>query len=257
MSGKVRYAVNNGIADIRFDRPDVLNAMSFSMYGELEAACTAIRNDATIRAAVFQGVGGKAFIAGTDIQQFLDFHGPHDGVAYEERIDRVVGAVEALPVPTIAVIEGFALGGGFALATVCDIRLVTPAAKFGYPIARTVGNCLSMANIARLVMHFGPSLANRIMLLAETIDAREALALKFVLEVVEPADLESRVSALCERLKSHAPLTLRASKEMIRRAVLAGLPDARDLIEMVYGSGDFRSGVENFLSKKRPTWTGA
>jgi enoyl-CoA hydratase len=256
MTGSVRYAVSGGIAEVLFDRPDMLNAMSFSMYEELETACRAIRDDHSVRVAVFRGVGGKAFVAGTDIQQFLDFHGPQDGVAYEERIDRVVGAVEALPAPTIAVVEGFALGGGFALATVCDLRIATPQAKFGYPIARTVGNCLSMANVARLVMHFGPSLANRILLLAETIDAKTARDLKFVMDVVEMADLESRTSNLCDRLKSHAPLTLRASKEMIRRAVHSGLPNVRDLIETVYGSADFRHGVESFLAKKRPVWTG-
>jgi enoyl-CoA hydratase len=256
MSGRVRYTVSGGIAEVLFDRPDMLNAMSFSMYEELETTCRAIRVDPSVRVAVFRGVGGKAFVAGTDIQQFLDFHGPQDGVAYEERIDRVVGAVEAVPVPTIAVVEGFALGGGFALATVCDLRIATPKGKFGYPIARTVGNCLSVANVARLVMHFGPSLASRILLLAETIDAKTAHDLKFVMDVVHTADLESRVSNVCDLLKSHAPLTLRASKEMIRRVVLAGLPDVRDLIEMVYGSADFRHGVESFLAKKRPGWSG-
>lgn len=256
MSGRVRYAVSDSVAYVLFDRPEVRNAMTFSMYEELEAACNSIRNDPSVRVAVFRGSGGEAFVAGTDIQQFLAFDGSHDGVAYEERIDAIINAVETLPVPTIAVVEGFAMGGGFALSTACDLRLVTPDAKFGYPIARTVGNCLSMANITRLVGHFGPALANKIMLLAETIDAGTALEINFVLNVVERECLDASLDTLCKRLKSHAPITMRASKEGIRRVMLANVPDGRDLIEMVYGSIDFRHGVESFLAKKRPAWAG-
>jgi enoyl-CoA hydratase len=148
------------------------------------------------------------------------------------------------------------MGGGFALSIACDLRLITPDVKFGYPIARTVGNCLSMANIARLVGNFGPALANKIMLLAETIDADTALERNFVVDVVERDILDARLDALCKRLKSHAPITMRVSKEAIRRVTLANVPDGRDLVEMVYGSDDFRRGVASFLAKKRPAWTG-
>ncbi len=256
MTGAVRYTVSENIAHVWFDRPHVRNAMTFAMYEQLEAACTAIRSDPSIRVAVFRGVGGEAFVAGTDIQQFLAFETPQDGLVYEERIDAVINAVETLPVPTIAAVEGFAMGGGFALAIACDLRLATPDARFGYPIARTVGNCLSMANIARLTCNFGPSIAKKIMLLAESIDADTALDVNFVLEVVSRENLDARVSALCERLRGHAPITMRATKEAMRRIALANVPDGRDLIEMAYGSDDLRIGVQSFLAKKRPIWTG-
>ncbi len=256
MSGTVRFVVEDNVAHVWFDRPEARNAMTFAMYEELEAACTAVRNDPSVRVAVFRGVGGQAFVAGTDIKQFLAFRGPEDGVAYEQRIDTIVDAVETLPVPTVAVVEGYAMGGGFALASACDLRLITPDATFGYPIARTVGNCLSMANIARLVCHFGPALARKILLLAEVVDAKTALSVHFTLEAVEKDHLDARLHDLCAQLKRHAPLTMRASKEAIRRLMLAGVPDGRDIIEMVYSSNDFRHGVESFLAKARPTWAG-
>ena len=148
MTGNVRYTISGNVAFVYFDRPEVRNAMTFAMYEQLAAVCTAIRNDRSIRVAVFRGVGGEAFVAGTDIQQFLAFGTPKDGVAYEERIDSIIEAVETLPIPTIAVVEGFAMGGGLALAIACDLRFATPNAKFGYPMARTLENCLSMANFA-------------------------------------------------------------------------------------------------------------
>jgi len=256
MTGHVRYSVSGNVAHVLFDRPDVRNAMTFDMYRQLEDACAAIRNDPSVRVAVFRGAGGEAFVAGTDIQQFLAFETPQDGVAYEERIDAVIHAVETLPIPTIAVVEGFAMGGGFALAIACDLRLATPDAKFGYPIARTVGNCLSMANIARLTWNFGPSLAKRVMLLADIIDAETALDVNFLLELVDRENLEARVAGLCERIAGHAPITMRVTKEAIRRVALADVPQGQDLIETTYGSADFRIGVESFLAKKRPAWTG-
>jgi len=256
MTGKVHLRVAGSTAFVTFDRPAVRNAMTFSMYDELEAACVAIRSDPAIKVAVFRGSGGEAFVAGTDIQQFLGFETAADGVRYEERIDAVIGAVEALPIPTIAVIEGFAMGGGFALTIACDLRIATPDAKFGYPIARTLGNCLSMANMARLLAHFGPALAKRILLLADSMDAQAACDAHFVLEIVERENIDVRVAELCERLANHAPITMRAAKEAIRRNMVQGIAQARDLIEEVYGSADFRLGVESFLAKKRPAWTG-
>jgi len=256
MTGNVHCTINDGIAFVSFDRPDVRNAMTFAMYEQLETACITIRNDPSIRVAVFRGVGGDAFVAGTDIQQFLAFETSQDGLAYEKRIDAIVGAVEALPVPTIAVIDGFAMGGGFAIAIACDLRLATANAKFGYPIAKTLGNCLSMANITRLLAHFGPSLAKRIMLLAETVDAQTARDIGFILDIVEKDALDARLSDICGRLASHAPITMRASKEAMRRIMQANVPDGSDLIETVYGSRDFHLGVESFLAKKRPAWTG-
>jgi enoyl-CoA hydratase/carnithine racemase len=205
---------------------------------------------------VFRGAGGKAFIAGTDIAQFLKFTSGEDGIAYEEKMEGYLAALEALPMPTVAVIEGFAIGGGLAIAACCDLRIATPGSRFGVPIARTLGNCLSVANYARLVAALGVSRAKKVLLLAENLTAEEALAGGFLLDIVQPEDVDKKVGELCDRLLGHAPITMRVTKESIRRLMHAGLPNGDDLVRETYGSEDFRAGVKAFVEKKPPQWRG-
>ena len=254
--GEVRYARDGQVATVIFDRPAARNAMTWRMYEQLGEACARIRADADVRVAVFRGAGGKAFIAGTDIAQFQSFSSAEDGIAYEAKMEGYIGAVEALAVPTLAVIEGFAIGGGLAIAAVCDLRIATPGSRFGVPIARTLGNCLSMANYARLVAALGVSRAKRMLLLAENLAAEEALAGGFLAAIVPPADLDRRIAELTDRLAHHAPITMRVSKEAIRRLIHAGLPQGDDLVRACYGSEDFHIGVRAFVDKKEPGWSG-
>jgi enoyl-CoA hydratase/carnithine racemase len=259
-NGRVHLTIEDGVAAILIDRPQARNAMTWAMYEELGAICTRIAVDPSIRVATIRGAGGEAFVAGTDIEQFSAFHsgtqGGDDGVAYEQAIDERVGQIESLPMPTIAIVEGWAIGGGLAISAACDFRIATPSAAFGVPIARTLGNCLSMANTARLVAAVGVPTAKRLLLLAETIDALQAQACGFVTTVAAPDVLEAEVSRMCRKLAGHAPVTMRVSKEAIRRLVNAGLPDGEDLIRTAYGSADFKIGVNAFLDKQRPQWTG-
>ena len=254
--GRVLYEVKDGVAEVVFDRPEARNAMTWTMYDGLAQACENIATDVDVRVAVFRGAGGEAFIAGTDISQFTTFKDAEDGIAYERRIDAVVETHEGLAKPTVAVIDGWATGAGIVIAASCDFRICTPTARFGAPIARTVGNCLSIGNVARLMAHFGPARTKRILLLAEMIDADEALACGFVEAVVPREALDEKVAALCAKLKGHAPLTMRAAKEAVRRTILAGLPVADDLIRLCYGSADFKEGVSAFIAKRKPTWRG-
>jgi enoyl-CoA hydratase len=254
--GEVHYNREGPVVAVTFDRPAARNAMTWRMYEQLGEACARIHREEGVRVAVFRGAGGKAFIAGTDIAQFQAFRSGDDGIAYEEKMEGYIGAVEALPVPTLAVIEGFAIGGGLAIAAACDLRIATPGSRFGVPIARTLGNCLSMANYARLVAALGAPRAKRVLLLAENISAEEALAGGFLSEIVAATDLEARVAELTSRLSHHAPLSMRASKEAIRRILHAGLPDGDDLVRACYGSDDFRLGIKAFLEKREPQWTG-
>lgn len=256
-NGQVHLSVKDGIASILIDRPEARNAMTWSMYETLANICTQIRSDPTVRVATFRGAGGAAFVAGTDIEQFREFRGAEDGIAYEKAIDERVQGLERLPMPTIAIIDGWAIGGGLALAAACDFRVATPQASFGVPIARTLGNCLSNSNLARVVTNFGAPRAKRMLLLGETIGAEEARACGFVTEIAEPGELEAKAQALCDRLMKNAPVTMRVSKEGIRRIVAEGLPDDEDLIRETYGSRDFKIGVEAFLEKTRPVWTGS
>jgi enoyl-CoA hydratase/carnithine racemase len=254
--GEVRFVRDGKIATVVFDRPAAHNAMTWRMYEQLGEACTRIQGEDGLRAAVLRGAGGKAFIAGTDIAQFQAFHSGDDGVAYEAKMEAYLAAIEALPVPTLAVIEGFAIGGGLAIAAACDLRIATPGSRFGVPIARTLGNCLSIANYARLVAALGASRAKRMLLLAENLSAEEALASGFLSEIVGASDIDRRVGELTDRLAHHAPVTMRVTKEAIRRLLHAGLPDGDDLARACYASEDFRIGVEAFVEKREPQWTG-
>ncbi|HXJ02079.1 MAG TPA: enoyl-CoA hydratase/isomerase family protein [Micropepsaceae bacterium] len=253
--GRVHYTKADGIATVLFDRPEARNAMTWAMYEGLAAACEAIASDADVRVAVFRGAGG-AFVAGTDIQQFTAFKDGEDGIAYERRIDAAIDGIERLHKPIIAVVEGVCVGGGLAIAAACDFRIATPSARFGVPIARTLGNCLSVGNVARLVAQFGPGRTKRMLMLAELISAEEALTCGFV-DVLAPAgDIEAKLHDMCKRLLGHAPITMRNAKEAIRRIRVQNLPDGADLIRAAYGSADFKEGIDAFLAKRIPNWTG-
>jgi enoyl-CoA hydratase/carnithine racemase len=252
--GRVTLAIDGPVARIAFDRPAARNAMTWRMYEDLAAACRRLAADDTVRVAVLRGAGGKAFIAGTAIDQFQTFASGEDGVAYEQQVDAYVGLLQALPMPSIAVVEGWAVGGGLALANACDIRVATPGSRFGVPIARTLGNCLSAANLRRLCATLGVAQVTRMLMLAE-MPAAEALPAGYV-SVVPAEELDAHVEALARQVAGLAPLTLRATKEALRR--LAADPRATDddLIRTVYGSADFREGVAAFVARRDPRWQG-
>jgi enoyl-CoA hydratase/carnithine racemase len=254
--GATRYERDGVIARVTFDRQSARNAMTWAMYDQLAAACEKIAGDREVRVAVFRGAGGKAFVAGTDIGQFRQFKSGEDGIDYERRMAKYLAAVEQLPVPTLAVIEGWAIGGGLAIACACDLRIATPGTRFGVPIARTLGNCLSVENYALVVAAFGVSRAKKMLMLAENLTAEEAALGGFLTEIVVPEQVDVRVRELCGRLASNAPITMRVTKESIRRLLHAGLPPGEDLIRECYGSSDFHEGVEAFVAKREPRWKG-
>ncbi len=254
--GQVHLSIQDGIAAIVIDRPEARNAMTWAMYDQLASICEQISRDPAVRVATLRGEGGEAFVAGTDIEQFREFSGGSDGIAYERKIDERIRLIEQLPMPTIAIIDGWAIGGGLAISAACDFRIASPKSAFGVPIARTLGNCLSMANLARVVDGFGSSRAKRMLLLAETIGASEALSCGFVTEIAESDQLGNKAADMCARLMKHAPVTMRISKEGIRRVVSEALPQGEDLVRACYASRDFKIGVEAFLNKNKPAWTG-
>lgn len=256
-TSELLYERRGSTAYITFNRPQARNAMTFPMYDALFERCEEVDADDSVRALVLRGAGGKAFVAGTDISQFRTFETGQDGIAYEQRIDRVVSRLELVRKPTIAVIDGHAVGGGLALAAVSDLRICTPGAKFAMPIARTLGNCLSVDNCARLVALIGPARTKELVFTARSFDADEALAAGLATEVVAESAIDQRVDELCERLASHAPITMRVTKEAIRRLRTAGVGNGDDLIVEAYSSGDFKRGVEAFFEKRQPLWEGS
>lgn len=252
--GRVTLAIEGEVAYVTFDRPAARNAMTFEMYRQLDEACARIDATEGLRVAVFRGNGG-AFVAGTDISEFTAFRGGDDGLAYEERVEHIIARIENLSVPTIAVIDGPAVGGGMVIAAVCDFRLVTPAARFGIPIARTLGNCISIRNARRLEHAAGPGPARRMLLLAELIDGETAERIGLALACASPDDLESRLAEIIAKLRAAAPLTVSAGREAFRRLGRDEAQDA-DLISQIYGSRDFAEGVRAFLDKRKPVWEG-
>src|SRR3569833_2513592 len=159
LSGADDFLFENkgGIGWVTFNRPQARNAFTFAMYERLAEIAKQANEDKSIKVLVFQGAGDKAFASGTDINQFRAFMSPDDALEYEGRIDRVLGVLENCRVPTIAAINGACTGGGAGIAACCDIRIGTKPARLGIPIARTLGNCLSMSNLSRLTALVGPA----------------------------------------------------------------------------------------------------
>jgi enoyl-CoA hydratase len=253
--GTVRLTIHDAIASVVFDRPQARNAMTWAMYEQLGEICERLRGESRVRAVVFRGAGGEAFVAGTDIEQFKSFKTGEDGVDYERTIDEGIARIEHLPMPTLAVVEGWAVGGGLAITTACDIRIATDASKFGVPIAKTLGNCLSMANLARLVAAFGRPRTQRMLIAAEMLTAAEALSCGYLAEVVEAGAIDDAAARHAQRLASLAPVTQCVTKEALRRQ-LHHLPPGEDLIRRCYGSEDFHEGVAAFGEKRSPAWRG-
>jgi enoyl-CoA hydratase len=254
----VLYEARDEVAIVTFNRPQARNAFTFAMYERLAQICAAVDDDPSIRAMVLTGAGGKAFAAGTDISQFRAFETAEDALAYEARIDRVLSALEQCRVPTIAAVSGACTGGGAGIAGACDLRIAAANAKFGLPIARTLGNCLSMSNYARFADLIGSARLKEMIFTARLVEAQEALAIGLVNEVVDDlaAALERAVD-LARTIAGHAPLTLQASKQALRR-LRPSIPrgEGDDLILMCYMSQDFREGMDAFLNKRAPKFAG-
>lgn len=250
MSELVQLSIQpSGAAEITIHRPERHNAMTQAMYESLLECIAECARNPQVRAIVFRGAGGKSFISGTDIAHFAGFTQGEQGIAYEAFVETVIDSVERIAVPTIAVIDGWAVGGGLALATACDFRLCSEGARFGAPIAKTLSNTLSSRNIARLQAALGVPRVKRMLLLAEYIDAAEALACGFVHEACAADQLGARANALAERLMALSGTTQAAVKESIRRIVIEQSLEDDDLVHRVYGSEAFRQGVAGFLKR--------
>ncbi len=256
---EILFSVEGRIATITFNRPQSRNAMTWNMYDRLVGYCDDIDADEEIRVVILKGAGDRAFVAGTDIGQFKAFTDPQDAIDYERRTGEVSGRLERVGKPTIAMIHGYCVGGGAALALACDFRYAAPTLKFGIPIARTLGNCLSLRGYSRLVDYVGPAKTKELIMLARLVEAEEALSLGLVTEIVPDGKLEARVREVAEQLTQLAPLTLRATKESLRRILAARGGEhleGEDIILSCYMSDDFQGAVQAFLEKRPYQWTG-
>jgi enoyl-CoA hydratase/carnithine racemase len=255
-TSEVLFESAGPVAFLTFNRPEARNALTWAMYEALAAACDRADSEA-IRVLVIRATGDP-FAAGTDIHQFAGFATADDGLDYERRLDAVIDRLERVRGATIAQVQGVAAGGGCAIALACDLRVCTPAARFGVPIARTLGNCLSSANYARLVDAIGPARAKDLLFTARFLDASEADAAGLVTRMTPPERLDAVVRELAETIAAHAPATIRATKEAIRRIAEKRRERVAidDLVSACYGSEDFKEGVAAFIARRAPRFTG-
>ena len=241
------------IARITFNNPAARNAMTWPMYEELKTICDDLAKNPKVRVAIFRGAGDKAFVSGSDIQQFVDLQKDE---AYEVAVDHIFISLQELPIPTIALIEGLAVGSGLLMATACDFRISTPEARFGIPVAKTLGNCLSPSNLAWISAHLGVPTVKKMLLTAELIKAPQLLDSGFLYQTVEGTDITAAGEALAEKLAALAPITQKASKIALSRILNSNLPDCTDLMRETYNSNDFKEGVNAFLEGRPPKWNG-
>ncbi len=255
-SSNVAWDINESVAIVTVNRPEARNALTWDMYDALVEACDSAEANRNVRVLIIRGSGG-AFAAGTDISQFREFDTGEDGVAYERRLDAVIDRIEGLTIATIAEIDGAAAGGGCAIAMACDLRICSERARFGVPVSRTLGNCLSMANTARMVDLIGPALTRDLLLTGRMIDAREAQAAGLASALVPSAQLEQETFKMAAELSTRACSTIAATKKMLTRLREHRRPPAGagdDIIRECYASQEFREGVTAFLAGRKPNW---
>ena len=257
IADELRLEREGRVAWLTFNRPEARNAMTFEMYEALYDLCERLDADPGVRVVVLRGAGEKAFVSGTDIRQFLDFETREHALAYEGRISRVLGRLHGMKKPTIAMIQGDAVGGGMFMALACNLRLAASHARFGAPVARTLGNCAAPLSFGLLAATVGPIRAREILMTARLVDAAEAKTIGLVDHVKPAPQLEAQVRELASRLTALAPLTLAAIKEATRRYIApSALNDAEDIVLSCYMSEDFKEGVRAFLEKRPARWQG-
>lgn len=241
---------------ITFNRPDARNALTFEMYESLATVCNQITDKKlAIRSLIITGAGDRTLPQAPTYQGLATFvhlmmrwHTSARWTGYSVRSNRY-------PFPPLPPSAARVPGGGAAIAACCDLRVVSNDLKFGFPIARTLGNCLSVGNLSRLVELLGAARTREILLTSRLINSKEALNIGLVNECVE--DPLARAHELCEQMQQHAPLTIAASKEGLRRLrEYAANVEGDDLIVECYTSEDFREGMDAFLNRRKPDWKG-
>lgn len=246
-----------GVVTCTFNRPERMNAMTQPVYDTLRELASELRGDRAVRAVVLRGAGGRAFSAGNEISSFVDMTSGEEGVQYEAGVRSVLRALAELEQVTIAAIDGVCVGGGLAVATVCDVRVATPRSRFGYPIARTLGNALAAPVLDRCVATFGEPITREMLLASRLVGADRAYTAGALAEVVEPEDLDGTVERLTSGITRAAPLTIATTKTQLLRRSDALEASAGDdlLLAEAYGSADFREGVRAFLAGEKPTFS--
>jgi enoyl-CoA hydratase len=250
-------AVDAQVATVTINRPDRRNALNATVRREIIDALDALRDDDDVRVIVFTGAGDKAFIAGADITEFAERSPLEQRAAMDGR--RVFDEIAAYPKPTIAMINGFALGGGCELALACDIRVAARSARFGQPEIR-LGLIPGGGGTQRLPRLVGRGTALRLILTGELIDAEEAFRIGLVDVLAADEELRAHTQQLARAIAAHSPVALRLAKAAVAAAsespLTAGLALERELFITAFASDDRREGVTAFLEKRAAQFTG-
>jgi len=243
-----------------FNRPEVRNAMSSEMEEAISLAIDEIASDDSVRAVVFTGARGDkpAFMAGADMGALSKAADPAEAIALEREAEKLILAIEQLKVPTVAAMSGACVGQGALLASACDVRIATPSLRFGFPIAKTVGNCLSLMNYRRLTAMMGEASTKEMIFSARLLSADDLLASRAIRTIVGDDDIETVAQQIAEDLTKLAPLTLWATRQALLRLRNHTVPDHgdEDLLDACYSSLDMQEAIAAFLAKREPKWLG-
>lgn len=247
------------VATVVFNRPQARNALNEEMQRMLPPMLQRLRDDADVRVLILRGAGGKAFAAGDDITQFVQW-GAKEALAHYHHLEAFIGAIEAFPKPTIALIQGFAVGAGLEVAAACDVRYASTDSRFGIPIAR-LGHTVDLRNALRLIRLVGPARVKELLFTAELIGAEEACQIGLVNRVLPHEQVESYTYDTARKMATYAPLSLMQSKASVQICLdnpeLRGIDAPAAIAASLYDTEDFHAGVEAFLKKQPlPTFRG-
>jgi len=260
MTDKMIARKDGRVGYVIFNNPERHNAMSLEMWEETRAILDRFADDDDVRLVVLTGAGGKAFVSGADISKFGDERATREGVAiYNAATDRAFTGLHEFRKPTIAMIRGYCIGGGMALALCCDLRICTPGSKFGIP-ATKLGLGYDHQGVRRLINLVGPSFAKEIFFTARQFDAEEARMMGLVNRIVADSDLESYVKNYAETIADNAPLTVGSIKlivgELLKDEAARDIKAMVESVQACFASQDYIEGRTAFMEKRKPVFRG-
>jgi len=259
-AGKLRVRRAQGVVAIVFDNPDKLNAMTLSMWQALGDVCTALATDESVRVLTLEGSGDRAFVVGADISEFGEIRNDAENAAiYGTAVERAERAVEDMPVPTLALLRGYCIGGGLGIAMRCDLRLARDDARFAITPAK-LGLGYGFDGVASLFQRLGHATSADMLFSGRKLGADEALA-KGVCDLVFPAEsFDADCASYTGQLALNAPLTIRAAKEALRTLAR---PEAEqdcsvvdEMVRACFDSDDYAEGQRAFAEKRVPDFKG-